>query len=356
MTCGFDKGLLAAHYDGETTAEERVEVERHLAGCPECARDLASMKNLSAALKPLSRSAAPMSIAEGVLRDIAPVRSVSRSWVGWASSAAAALLLAVGTFYILDREKSAPDRSTLASDQKAGTPRSESLRRQDDAESQRHDSKVPAKAPPADPAPPAAPAPMAEEPLGKGRDDEGRLDDHAEGDKAKEAPAAEPKSRMGAKPVAPGVPVVRVKAADVAKARAEVEAFLAERELKLTPGAPLLGRSAYVRDHYVQLDLTAEEAALLDKRIAELKDTSTARTTLELEKKRLAEELARLKPMNEAQEGAKPADADATKDRAGELEEGERLRGVAGGVERDAKRLARPVRVIYVFEAVPARR
>src|SRR5262245_21599360 len=114
MSCGFDKGLLAAHHDGETAPEERAEVERHLAGCPECARDLASMKDLSAALKPLSTASAPMSIAEGVLSEIAPARSASFPWVRWGLSAAATLLVAVGTFFILNRDRSAPDRNEVA--------------------------------------------------------------------------------------------------------------------------------------------------------------------------------------------------------------------------------------------------
>src|SRR5262245_56113791 len=102
MTCGFDKGLLAALYDGEVTPEERAEAERHAASCPDCARDLASMKELSGALKPLARASAPMSIAEGVLRGIESTRPARRPWIQGALSAAAALLLVVGTVYLLN--------------------------------------------------------------------------------------------------------------------------------------------------------------------------------------------------------------------------------------------------------------
>ncbi|HKS16418.1 MAG TPA: zf-HC2 domain-containing protein [Planctomycetota bacterium] len=348
MSCGFDKGLLAAHYDGETTGDERAEVERHLASCPECARDLASMKDLSAALKPLARAVAPMSVAEGVLKEIAPVRPVSRPWAAWKLSVAATVLVAVGAFFILNRDRSTPNLNVVASEYK---PAAKPLLRQEDAAAEREFRKSaiePAKTPPADP--PVAPQPLAEAPEGGARDEEAP----AEG-KSKEESTQQ--AHMAAKIAAPVVPVVRVKAADVAAVRGVVATFLAEREIKVVPGAPLLGRSAYVRDHYLQLDLTAEEAALLDKRIAEVKDATTVRTTLEVEKKRLAEDLAKLKPMNDALGGARPDD-DASKDKAAELEEkaDRTRRAAAAPADKEQKKQARPVRVIYFFEPVEPKR
>ncbi len=126
MGCGFDKGLLAAHYDGETTHGEGVEVERHVGSCPECARDLAAMKDLSATLKPLGRAAAPMSIAEGVLREIGAREPARRPWLRWGLSAAAAVLICGVTFVVMDQRR-APERSMVAAAEKsaADAPKSQ---------------------------------------------------------------------------------------------------------------------------------------------------------------------------------------------------------------------------------------
>ena len=346
MACGFDKGLVAAHYDGETTAEERAEVERHLATCPKCARDLASMKELSAALKPLARASAPMSIAEGVIREIGSTRSARRPWIGWGLSAAAALFLAIGTVFMLDRGgapggtetfATAPkpalnsERSRLSGDDK--TPREEAAKSLE----RRMEPKAAAEPPPATP-PPAAPAPEADAPAKK-----------MEG--VEEARKAAPKDEK------PAVPVVRVTAADLAAARGEVEAFLKERELKMTPGAPLLGRSAFVRDHYLQLDLTDAEVHLLEKRLAALKETVVARGSFDDEKKRVAEDLAKQKAEGLALGADTKRDEDhAEKDtETFELKEkADRARGapaLGGAAKRGPLR-----KIIFVFEPAPAKK
>src|SRR5688572_33227407 len=103
MSCGFDKGVLAALYDGEATPEERAEADRHLAGCPECARDLASMKRLSGVLKPLAHAPAPLSIAEGVIRESGGRRSALRPACRAGLTAGASVLVARGGFIVLDR-------------------------------------------------------------------------------------------------------------------------------------------------------------------------------------------------------------------------------------------------------------
>jgi hypothetical protein len=236
MSCGFDKSLIAALYDGETTDAERAEAERHLASCPECARDLASMKDLSAALKPLSGASAPLSIAEGVIRQIGAVRPRRRPWIAWSLSAAAALILTVGTAYLLDRQ----------TPQQGGEPVA------------------------------AAPKPSSRLQEPKVREELRRS--------SNPAPAAEA-ARSFVDPKNEEVHVVRVTSGDVAGARAVVDAFLKERKLTVKPDAAPLGRTALARQRYLQLDLTEGEINELEKRLAELKGTTIARGTLEAERK-----------------------------------------------------------------------
>ena len=83
MACGFDKGLIAAYYDGEADPAERAEVERHVASCPECARDLADMKELTGRLKSLGRAAAPATLAPAVAKEIGVRRAAPspRPWM-----------------------------------------------------------------------------------------------------------------------------------------------------------------------------------------------------------------------------------------------------------------------------------
>ncbi len=290
------------------------------------------MKELSAALKPLARASAPMSIAEGVMREVGTPRTVRRPWVQWGLSAAAALLLAVGTVYMLDRGAAGPskDAPLAVSKPEANTSfraKDPAALREDRDELARRGGEVPP--PPA--APPAEPA-AAE----------------ADAEAKKDAPVQD---MLGARFDKLAVPVLRVTAADVAAARAEVEAFLKERELKLNPGAPLLGRSAFVRDHYLQLELTDEESKALEKRLAELKETTLARGSLEEEKKRVARELAKTKVLDgadQAQSGLKPSEDDTKERKAAGLEEyAERSRG-----QKDAPRR----KIIFVFEPAPAKK
>jgi hypothetical protein len=204
--------------------------------------------------------------------------------------------------------------------------------------------KAPADSPRAAP-PPPAPAPEPEPPA---------PDPVAP---AKKAPDAEEGRKAIAKDEKPAVPVVRVTAADVAAARGEVEAFLKERELKVTPGAPLLGRSAFVRDHYLQLELTDAEVQLLEKRLAALKETAVARGSFDDEKKRAAEDLAKQRAAGLAL-GAetKPAEERAEKDAESDefKEKTDRARGAPalGGIAKRG-----PLRkFIFVFEPAPAKK
>jgi hypothetical protein len=166
---------------------------------------------------------------------------------------------------------------------------------------------------------------------------------------AAKTPAREAEERSrGARPEKAAVPVVRVTAGDVAAARADVEAFLKEKELKLVQGAPLLGRQAYVRDRYLQLDLSDEELKELEKRLAALKETTVARGSLEAEKKRVAEYLSK-----EKKDGITLGADQKREDDMKELEEADS--GAFG--DRDlGKRAVVRRKVILVFEPVEAKK
>jgi putative zinc finger protein len=351
MACGFDKGMLAAVYDGEATAEERAEVERHLGSCPECARDLAAMKELSSSLKSLGRASAPASIAESVAREVATARKpgpVARPWIRWGLAAAASLLIGVGIVAVLQDRQGSPQGEPLAMETK---PARESKRRSEKPAADENLSRVDhdevlKKASAVTPVPPAeergriagkdgkAPAPTQPSP-----EPEKKLDDAA--------------GRVAPKDDKPAVPVIQITSTDVALARAEVEAFLKEREMAVKPGAPLVGRSAYVKDHYLQIELTDEEIKLLEKRLAALKKTGIARTTLESERKRVAEVEASLE-LDRKTEKKAPAAA----------EEPPEARGAAGAKAKEeqprelaepaaGKYMARRSKVILVFREPP---
>lgn len=235
MACGFDKGLLAAHYDGEADASERAEVERHAASCPECARDLADMKELTGRLRGLGPVKAPASLASEVAKEIGPRRASasSRRWMGWSLSAAAALFLAVGTVMVLDR--SAPESPVAVAP--------DSLRQKD-----------PAK---------------AEEPR--------REEEFAAKAAPKPAPAAE-KSKESA-----GPPVLVVSAIDPSKARAEVEAFLRERARAFAPPKDRTGKDDLDLTPYLEVELTEEESQILEARLRKLESVTVAKSTIDAE-------------------------------------------------------------------------
>src|SRR6516162_11805528 len=98
MNCSFDKEKLSGYYDGELAAAEKAEVERHIASCSECLRDLGEIKSAALLVKELPRLRAPKSIAEGVSREIQSAGKVQslarvRRFVLWSAAAAAGLFV-----------------------------------------------------------------------------------------------------------------------------------------------------------------------------------------------------------------------------------------------------------------------
>lgn len=233
MPCGFDKGLVAAYYDGEADPAERAEVERHVASCPECARDLAEMKELTGRLKSLGRAAAPATLAPAVAKEIGHRRAgpSSRRWMGWSLSAAAALLLAFGTVMLLDR--------------------------------------------------PGHEHPLAVAPEVMNRQDAGAREEQ-DGDEAKSlnrtAPAPAAKKAESTRPS-----VLVVSAGDPSKARAEVEAFLRERARASAPPKDRFGKDDVDLTPYLEVELTEEEWRDLEARLRKLESVTVAKSTFEAE-------------------------------------------------------------------------
>jgi hypothetical protein len=104
MNCAYDKEKLTGYYDGELGAAEKAEVERHIASCSECLRDLGELKSAALLVKELPRLRAPVSIAAGVSREIQAagklhVLAKFRRTVLWASAAAAGLFIVMNVMY-----------------------------------------------------------------------------------------------------------------------------------------------------------------------------------------------------------------------------------------------------------------
>ncbi|MBI3856510.1 MAG: zf-HC2 domain-containing protein [Planctomycetes bacterium] len=131
MNCAFDKEKLSGYYDGELEAAEKAEVERHIASCSECLRELGELKSAAVLVKELPRLRAPRSIAEGVSREIRSAGQVHnfakvRRLVLWAGAAAAAALIGLNVMYfsspekaILARQAEAPAAGPVAAGAKA---------------------------------------------------------------------------------------------------------------------------------------------------------------------------------------------------------------------------------------------
>jgi len=359
MSCGFDKGLIAAYYDREVDGDERAEVERHLATCAECARDLAGMKDVTGALKSLGKVSADPLIEAAVVHEVHVLRpGRPRFGLPWKLLAtAAALMIAVGTYVLVqDRQAMPPGENFALAPRRTQEAPLVSERKHEDLARGLTDRSEVAKTPAAEPAPPLARRDGGIE--GKGRDAEAGLPAPSSTSPEKKSDDLVEKIHKDApRDAKPSVPVIQVTSAEVALARAEVEAFLKERELATKPGAPLLGQSAYVKDHYLQVELTDEEVALLEKRLAALKKTGIARGTLEAERKRVEEAEAAL-DMDRKRSQGEPAPAEAQGEgrtgaaaaKAKEEDSRENLRALGGATA------GRRAKVILVFLEPPAKK
>jgi hypothetical protein len=326
MACGFDKGLLAALYDGEVSPEERAEAERHAASCPECARDLQSMKQLSAALKPLGRATAPLSIAEGVLREIGVDRPVRRPWVRWSGLAAAGLLGCVATWYLVDHRKVAP-RNEVAVQRPAKKGKEDGVSRRAMESKAPQESRAALKE---DAAPPQAEVPRHERKANK-----------LEAEDSFQAEKPPPPAPPAATPVqVPQVPVLLVSSANAQAARRTVEAFLKERQIAADPGPGLLGLGAFVRERFLSMDLSDGEIEQLKGRLRD----QLAMTATPVEGR------ARIGAADQGRGGVKPSGDD--KDSA-ELKK-EKSAGLQFDRDEAGKSVPERRKIVLVFEDSPA--
>ncbi|HZE95926.1 MAG TPA: anti-sigma factor [Planctomycetota bacterium] len=113
MNCAYDKEKLTGYYDGELSAAEKADVERHIAACSECLRELGELKSAALLVRELPRLRAPLSIAEGVSLEIQAAGKVHvlasfRRKILWASAAAAGLFLLVNVMYFTAAKQRAP--------------------------------------------------------------------------------------------------------------------------------------------------------------------------------------------------------------------------------------------------------
>jgi anti-sigma factor RsiW len=64
------RARLSAYCDGELAPDDAAEVERHLAGCTECGRELALMRELGGVMRTMSGNTVGRSVWSGVHRQL----------------------------------------------------------------------------------------------------------------------------------------------------------------------------------------------------------------------------------------------------------------------------------------------
>src|SRR5262245_42119609 len=109
MSCGLEKDRLSGYYDGELDAAERAEVERHIASCSECLRELNELKVAVTDLRSLDRVPAPPAVRLGIARAAAAPVVRWQRWFQAGVAAAAAALFAVSLVIIARQEARTPD-------------------------------------------------------------------------------------------------------------------------------------------------------------------------------------------------------------------------------------------------------
>src|SRR5687768_3392976 len=70
MNCSDIRPLLSDYHDGEITPEQQRQVERHLAGCADCARVLAEYRAISSDFRAMAVPAVPSGLRRDVWRRI----------------------------------------------------------------------------------------------------------------------------------------------------------------------------------------------------------------------------------------------------------------------------------------------
>lgn len=100
MDCTRYEELMSAALDGELSAGERRELDRHLAQCPACAELFDELREQSAALRGLD-CRLPDSLHDRILKDLPPQEKPAprpAAWRQWAALCACLVLVAAGIF------------------------------------------------------------------------------------------------------------------------------------------------------------------------------------------------------------------------------------------------------------------
>lgn len=230
MTCHDARELFSAHLDGALEPEARAGLEAHLAGCPDCRRELVRFEATVALLHAVEPARAPVGFVDRVLEHAAPVPWYARWRSRWSSPAAlrrpievtVVALVALTAVYLYERtpeprqaaRESAPPAPTVSTAPAApAPPRAEPLSRS-----------APVVPPPAPPQ--------------KKREAAGTRD--ARGNVAK-APAEEPAPSAAAPTVAAPVAAPPAASSESAPTHAQ-EAEQAEQQAKTT-ASPRAGPS-----------------------------------------------------------------------------------------------------------------
>lgn len=80
MSCRDARRRFGARLDGRLGPAERDALERHLAGCPACRRELARWEAASRALRAAGPTAAPAGLAERAFRAAMAPRRTPSAW------------------------------------------------------------------------------------------------------------------------------------------------------------------------------------------------------------------------------------------------------------------------------------
>jgi hypothetical protein len=80
MLCSRAQNLLSAYCDYELTGAEMLAIREHLEGCPSCAREYASLRQVKSLLRALPQAEACRSFAPGMLEE-GPRRRLQTPWI-----------------------------------------------------------------------------------------------------------------------------------------------------------------------------------------------------------------------------------------------------------------------------------
>ena len=120
MDCTLHRHLLEAYLDGELGFERTLEVEAHLASCPDCSSEVQSWKNIRRAVQGTELYyRAPGRLEAKLQKSVAQARSQKTHWfqgllwaLGGAAFATAALLI---SFVVMRPAASSPDQDIVVS-------------------------------------------------------------------------------------------------------------------------------------------------------------------------------------------------------------------------------------------------